>query len=397
MNLLIIGNGFDLAHGLPTRYIDFLDFMNKIKLNSNYKSALKKFNEYKNNILPDNMIDDYTSNAREELMKNYDFLKTQSNNNIWISYFIKTINKDTKNKGWIDFETEISKVIQSFEYVFFIEKYKREKGYKIDNCQLSDVFFDNERKLINTFKETTAKNFWNNINQAKGVNGFYSKLYSNEDFYKNHKGYIDKLIDDLKNLTRCLEIYLHDIIGNITIEASDTIKHMNIDHVLSFNYTNTFEKIYDDGIRNIEYCYIHGKANMENTDNMVLGIDDYLEGSDIDKKTDFIEFKKYYQRIFNNNSVDYQYWIEESNKSKAYIVPDVCSNIYVYGHSLDVTDKDILEPILMMEKVKINIYYYDDKDHRDKIANLVKIIGRDNLIKKTSSVEPSITFKEITQ
>ena len=27
MNLLVIGNGFDLAHGLPTRYSDFLDFM----------------------------------------------------------------------------------------------------------------------------------------------------------------------------------------------------------------------------------------------------------------------------------------------------------------------------------------------------------------------------------
>ena len=26
MNILIIGNGFDLAHGLPTRYDNFLDF-----------------------------------------------------------------------------------------------------------------------------------------------------------------------------------------------------------------------------------------------------------------------------------------------------------------------------------------------------------------------------------
>ncbi|HJB93998.1 MAG TPA: bacteriophage abortive infection AbiH family protein, partial [Candidatus Mediterraneibacter intestinigallinarum] len=25
MNILIIGNGFDLAHGLPTRYGDFID------------------------------------------------------------------------------------------------------------------------------------------------------------------------------------------------------------------------------------------------------------------------------------------------------------------------------------------------------------------------------------
>ena len=27
MNILVIGNGFDLAHGLPTRYMDFLEFI----------------------------------------------------------------------------------------------------------------------------------------------------------------------------------------------------------------------------------------------------------------------------------------------------------------------------------------------------------------------------------
>lgn len=26
MNILVIGNGFDLAHGLPTEYKDFLEF-----------------------------------------------------------------------------------------------------------------------------------------------------------------------------------------------------------------------------------------------------------------------------------------------------------------------------------------------------------------------------------
>lgn len=25
MNILVIGNGFDLAHGLPTKYVDFLE------------------------------------------------------------------------------------------------------------------------------------------------------------------------------------------------------------------------------------------------------------------------------------------------------------------------------------------------------------------------------------
>lgn len=29
MNILIIGNGFDLAHNLPTKYTDILEFLNK--------------------------------------------------------------------------------------------------------------------------------------------------------------------------------------------------------------------------------------------------------------------------------------------------------------------------------------------------------------------------------
>lgn len=31
MNILIIGNGFDLAHRLPTQYSDFLDFVKAYK------------------------------------------------------------------------------------------------------------------------------------------------------------------------------------------------------------------------------------------------------------------------------------------------------------------------------------------------------------------------------
>ena len=31
MNILVIGNGFDLAHGLPTKYTDFLYFCNVVK------------------------------------------------------------------------------------------------------------------------------------------------------------------------------------------------------------------------------------------------------------------------------------------------------------------------------------------------------------------------------
>ena len=32
MNMLIIGNGFDLAHERPTTYVDFLGFAKSIKI-----------------------------------------------------------------------------------------------------------------------------------------------------------------------------------------------------------------------------------------------------------------------------------------------------------------------------------------------------------------------------
>ena len=35
MNILLIGNGFDLAHHLPTRYQDFLEFI-KVSLLYNF-------------------------------------------------------------------------------------------------------------------------------------------------------------------------------------------------------------------------------------------------------------------------------------------------------------------------------------------------------------------------
>ena len=40
MNILVIGNGFDLAHGLPTTYKDFLAFTDEfIKFEKSYHNG----------------------------------------------------------------------------------------------------------------------------------------------------------------------------------------------------------------------------------------------------------------------------------------------------------------------------------------------------------------------
>lgn len=106
----------------------------------------------------------------------------------------------------------------------------------------------------------------------------------------------DLMLDDLNRLIRCFEIYLVCYINNSSVKIlSPDISSLSIDAVLSFNYTDTYSRIYNDSDdKEIEYDYIHGKANISNTiesNNMVLGIDEYLPDDRKDKDIEFIAFK----------------------------------------------------------------------------------------------------------
>ena len=67
--------------------------------------------------------------------------------------------------------------------------------------------------------------------------------------------------------------------------------------------------------------------------------------------------------------------------------------IYIFGHSLDVTDKDIMKDLILNDNVYTIIYYYNKNDLRTKIANLVKVIGQDELIRRTGGSTKTIEFK----
>lgn len=198
---------------------------------------------------------------------------------------------------------------------------------------------------------------------------------------------------DLNSLIRCLEIYLGDCIEKIDIQKSKNICQISgqIDNVLSFNYTNTFEKLYGNDVEKKRIHYIHGKVDLDRNiteNNMILGIDEYLDKDKKDIELNFVRFKKYFQRIYKKTGSEYMAWIKQicscSNKSQ--------NKIYFFGHSLDVTDKDILSHFFDIEKfmngypnqVKIKVFYYDKKALSQQIVNLVRIIGQDSLVKKVN-------------
>lgn len=189
----------------------------------------------------------------------------------------------------------------------------------------------------------------------------------------------------------------------------------------------------------IVYDYIHGKSIEGNTiksNNMVLGIDEYLPEKRRDKEVEFIAFKKYYQRIYKQTGCKYKEWIDKikeeyleflekqkgaESKINTWTVDmysmldslaarafkkSKCNkhNLYIFGHSLDVTDKDIFKTLILNDNVYTTIFYHEKKDDNgngdkgrkdlgQKVANLVKVIGQDELIRRTGGITKTIEFK----
>lgn len=415
MEILLIGNGFDLAHKLPTQYKDFLEFCEKARRIYTF-SADAKVGAFENKYLKDW---EYNQDIKDSLKAAYQSRKnnrvynedkvTYNDNfttdnsvldemfslikcNAWLKYFLNCPSYVGEN--WIDFESEISNVIQSLDEARVI----------------TNIGGD-----INTLSDNKQKVLMGMIKQSKGSTSDIFGGVQKIDIFTS------KLYLDLKKLIRALELYLTEFVGKIENEIIiPEIENLKIDHVLSFNYTDTYEKIYGAG-KGIEYNFIHGEADTSNTinsNNMVLGIDEYLPEERRDKETYFISFKKYYQRILKETGCDYFDWLDtiEEDLEVAYekslhfkgsigMSPRKArpsdfahnSNLYIFGHSLDITDGDILRSFICNDNINTKIFYYreteDDKRTLEKlIANLVKVIGQDELIKRTGGSFKTIEF-----
>lgn len=365
MKTLVLGNGFDIDHELPTKYKDFLCFVEVIKEiqileekgdSSSYilDTELKK---YVYNLL---YLDDKKKTKFEVL--------SLLESNIWIDYFLNV--KGEFGENWIDFEAEISHVVQELENV---------KDYVIDEM----------RKGV---KVTDVPDFMKKRLDKLSPNavGIYKDGNEREMY-----DFISKWVNDLKRMIHLLEIYLDDYVQKIKIACfSPDIYELNPDRVISFNYTNTYEKIYSYKRNGIKYNYIHGKSSSDSsvdTCNMVLGIDEYLDNDRRNQKTEFIQFKKYFQRIHKKTDCEYVYWFdkelrtEKSEKNR--------EEVFIFGHSLDITDGDVLSTIINCPNTYVTIFYHDDVDYGKQITNLVSLLGQDIMLSKVYGKNPSIIFK----
>lgn len=377
MNILVLGNGFDLAHGLPTTYKDFLDFTDAFADFAKRNSSTYYPPKGKERFLP------YFTTLVNENMPIYNELRALIQDNVWLRHFnavYESRKRDGKD-GWIDFESEISSAIQALDGALDDVKEYIRKGK--DRGHIQPYQFEALKYLIDREKSK------------------YDSIYLNIEYISAFK---EQFLNDLNRLTRCLEIYLSDYVNNLPVSKRlPDIDGLKIDKVLSFNYTNTYERIYGKDKPDIEYDYIHGKAEINhdiNSCKLVLGIDEYLIGEERNSNTEFIQFKKFFQRIYKKTGCKYMDWINgyltrlNDTKRNKFNIAIEDFNIYIFGHSLDITDKDILSELIQTKYARTRIFHFNQNALGSQIANLVKVIGQDNLISMVHGKHARIVLQQ---
>lgn len=324
-NILVIGNGFDLAHGRKTKYEHFLKWVCE----------------------PDEIIKaKYPEKLVEVVFPSY-------KNSTLMSFFISMYESRCIVDSWIDMEKELHKFIINLNRLI---DSLNEGEYKIEDKLF--VIRPRSRGITDTYLLSRLVSIFHMDGPDIAINREYIDFWRKIDKEKVFKTIQCELVE----ISKMLEFYLNSVepLLHGEIMPLSIINQINLAYVVSFNYTNTIQEIYNFPEERI--CYVHGRIN-EN--NIVLGYDDS------DGSLEDLVFKKYYQRLINSTGrIRYEFVTEEDGFG-GYHSPD----IYFYGHSLDVSDIDILKE-LFSKGGKVYIYYVDEPDKNEKVKNVIKILGK---------------------
>ncbi len=367
--ILITGNGFDLFHGLPTKYGHFMAVM-KIIEDIEEKQEYGFYDLFDENFglefFNDNMRIHECFNV-DKIIFNKDSIeeiKHLLQENLWYNHFKTVLEIDT----WIDFEMEI------YEFIKEIDDFN--DTYKTNNNE-SDFFWKSSN-----FDFVKHLDFFDGIEIRSEFKDRKNRL--------NYKFIFDKLKDSLVQFIEIFNKYLLFIVNqfyeNNIIEVRLPFQLM--DKIYTFNYTPTIEKVYQE--KSILINYLHGKSS-EN--NIVLGINN-LPKICLDNHCFY--FLKKRQRISNGTNIDFNF----DENFFSFKKPTVETIFYIIGHSLDESDKDYIEKLFEFlendktQKTEICVFYISKIDKEKKIDNLFKIIGQDKIIKYERS--DNLRFVELT-
>jgi hypothetical protein len=384
--LILVGNGFDLAHGLPTSYGDFInDFWENIHLNYkkseykklvyidenyhrilNYKKQAEGFKDFEENLIS------YQNEYSNEL-EGYNNSTLKLRNSIKIVFkfennFFENINKKQSIENWVDIENEYYLELKKITKLKFgnyqgeeLQKARKKKLLKL-NEEFSDV-----KELLRIYLLSKVNNAYD-FNSSKPIGEFQSLLniFNSNNFFQNYKEYdgeVDKYSFEFSSIEDKNEILKikEDLRGSRELISFNTL-------LLDFNYTRTgkfYNNFLSDLISENSIVKIHGDLN-----DPIFGFgdetdDDYKLIENINDN-EYLKFFKSFQYSLNGA---YDKLLQFIDFSKFQVL--------VLGHSCGLSDRIMLNTIFEHENCRsIKIYYHQKEDGSDNYLDVVKNISR---------------------
>lgn len=383
--IILIGNGFDIAHGMKTKYKDFLDNI----WQDIYKEAkvCTPGSAYEHDFI--NII----KTPHEWFgYDNYsDFSTSLSRINQAIQFknkFFQIISESNQVKSWVDIETEYYEQLK--------KSYKKERGsIRIDQLNSEFEMMTSYLSKYLTSVETSFKGnrIQNNIDRVHNI--IYSDFAIN-DFCEESIN--SKVEIEFEKINKDLEALKSE---NITIQELNTEKRKLISMLghdktkdklrkvllsknapsyfnllpdeilfLNFNYTST-EDIYKESLySNIRSIHIHGSLLPKDKNPVIFGFGDELDD-------EYKSIEKLNDNEYLENIKSIKYFETDNYKELLEYVNSGAYQIFIFGHSCGNSDRTLLNTLFEHKNcVSIKPYYYQISEEKDNYSDIIKNISR---------------------
>jgi hypothetical protein len=390
--LVIIGNGFDLAHGLPTSYGHFIDdfwaSINNSKAENNFISFKESLDIEFKNVKCLNDLGNYLKQFDDKIKFSEGEIYTEFGNNfrtgkysrehflIYKNIFFKIINQKKSISNWVDVENEYYRLLKEITT----------KDFLINNSSLDDKEELTNRKkadveiLNREFEE--VKNLFEKYLCEKVIKRYVIdfSILENKDWIKFYN-YL-KPISLFNNEENILKEFLNkednlEIKNHFNLERREEV--VNKIYFLNFNYTpilNTYcYKLNEDDRIECDINFIHGELENNNENKINFGFgdemdDDYKAIENINDN-EYLRYFKSFQYLQNSNYSNLLSYID-SDKFQ----------VLIMGHSCGLSDRTLLNTIFEHNNCRsIKVFYHQWKDKntdevKDNYTEITQNISR---------------------
>ncbi|WP_242398117.1 AbiH family protein [Bacteroides xylanisolvens] len=403
--IIIIGNGFDMAHNLKTGYRDFIDdYWNNVteKVFGGYDQWLKEnwggmdyFGNYKDEFvgfekkygkteINKSSFPCKKGTLLEKLYTLIDEYNNDPNTPVTVhlkfkNRFFERISHQCSLVNWVDIENEYYDALK--ELLQKENTQKQNESIRTLNKEFDDVKRLLEKYLTEITKKTeiakhqSIQDAFSSFVEFDDIANCKQTVYANSIFAEMvHANTIDEFENDRvvdKTYKYCLtenEARIIFIEKKLKDESFKKYHLLPYTLLLNFNYTQTAKKLYND--HNIdEIINIHGELNSENNP-IIFGYGDELDD-------DYNKIEKLQNNDFLENIKSISYHKTRNYRELLNFISLGPYQVFIMGHSCGNSDRTLLNTLFEHDNcISIKVFYRQYEDGADNYIDLIKNISR---------------------